>query len=126
MGIVKKLVKGLLMLLAVLVLTSFLLPASKHVVRTRDIAVPPDRVWPLIAEPRQWSAWLLMEHSNDPARVRVDHALAPHTLQYRLEPADLGAGAIGQIRLDFDGAGTKVTWTLDTQWGINPVLRWAG
>lgn len=151
MGIVLKLVKWLLLVLLALALAAFALPGAKHVERSREIAVPPERIWPLIAEPRQWHGWQPW-YAKDPAmritysgadsgagaqwswesdtqgngRMTFEHAEAPRLLHYRLEFVDMGSTATGQFRLEPAGAGTKVTWVFDTQLGMNPVMRWFG
>jgi uncharacterized protein YndB with AHSA1/START domain len=151
MGIVVKLVKGLLLVLLALVVIAFFLPAAKHVERSREIAVPPERIWPLIAEPRQWNGWQPW-YAKDPGmritysgpesgtgaqwawesgtqgkgRMKFLHAQAPSALHYSLEFVDMGSTATGHFRLEPSGAGTKVTWAFDTHLGLNPVMRWFG
>jgi uncharacterized protein YndB with AHSA1/START domain len=151
MRIVLKLLKWVLLLLTALALTAFVLPEARHVERSREIAVPPDQVWPLIAEPRRWNDWQPWL-AKDPAmhitysgpdrgagaqwawksetegegRMKFEHAEPPRLLQYRLEFVDMGSTATGQFRLEPAGAGTRVTWTFDTRLGANPVMRWFG
>jgi uncharacterized protein YndB with AHSA1/START domain len=151
MGMVVTLVKWLLALVVAGVLGAYLLPASRHVERSREIAVPPERLWPLIAEPRQWIGWQPW-YARDPAmklsysgaesgtgaqwawesasegrgRMAFEHAEAPRLLHFRLEFVDMGSVATGQFRLEPVGAGTRVTWAFDTQLGLNPLMRWSG
>lgn len=155
MGMAVTLVKWLLVLVGACVVAcvsgAYLLPASKHVERSREIAVPPERLWPLIAEPRQWAGWQPW-YARDPAmklsysgaesgagaqwawdsategrgRMAFEHAEAPRLLHFRLEFVDMGSVATGHFRLEPVGAGTRVTWAFDTHLGLNPLMRWSG
>jgi uncharacterized protein YndB with AHSA1/START domain len=151
MGIVVTLVKWLVALVVACMLGAYLLPASQHVERSREIAVPPERLWPLIAEPRQWTGWQPW-YARDPAmklsysgaesgagaqwawdsategrgRMAFERAEAPRLLQFRLEFVGGGAVATGHFRLEPVGAGTRVTWAFDTHLGLNPLMRWSG
>lgn len=151
MGMVVTLVKWLFALVVACVLGAYLLPAHRHVERSREIAVPPERIWPLIAEPRQWIGWQPW-YARDPAmklsysgaesgsgaqwawdsategrgRMAFGHVEAPRLLHFRLEFEGMGSVATGQFRLEPVGAGTRVTWAFDTHLGLNPLMRWSG
>lgn len=144
-------IKALLLLLVVLAAAAFLLPERRLVERSREIAAPPERIWPLIAEPRRWTAWSPW-YAKDPAmtltydgtasgagaqwrwdsasqgrgQMRFDSAEAPRRLGYTLVFEDMGTQATGEFRLEPAGAGTRVVWMLDSQLGHNPVMRWFG
>jgi uncharacterized protein YndB with AHSA1/START domain len=151
MGIVLKGLKWLALLIVAFVLIGFVLPGSKHVERSREIAAPPQKIWPLLAEPKQWTAWqpwyakdpaMKLTYSGAPSGtgaqwawdsatqgkgsmsfVRAD---APKQLEYLLKFEDMGSTATGTFTLEPAGAGTKVTWAFDTSFGRNPLMRWFG
>ena len=49
--------KALVLLVVLLAGVALLLPDRRTVERSREIAAPAARFWPLIAAPRQWPAW---------------------------------------------------------------------
>lgn len=146
-----KLLKGLAMLIVVLIAIGFVLPGTKHVERSREVAAPPEKIWALLVEPKQWTAWqpwyakdpaMKLTYSGAPSGagaqwawesatqgkgsmsfVRAD---APKQLEYFLKFEDMGSTATGKFTLEPAGAGTKVTWAFDTSFGMNPLMRWFG
>lgn len=144
-------IKALLLLLVVLAGVSFLLPEHRQVERSREIAAGPERIWPLIADPRRWEAWSPW-FAKDPAMkldysgaasgagaqwrwdsatqgrgsMRFDTAQPPQRLAYTLVFEDMGSTATGEFRLEPTGNTTRVVWTFDTHLGKNPVMRWFG
>jgi uncharacterized protein YndB with AHSA1/START domain len=136
-------------MLALLVLVAYAL-ADRHLVeRSRVIAAPPAQIWPLLAEPRQWSRWSPW-HVRDPqmllgysgpvsgqgaqwswdsetqghGRMRFDEAQPPNRLGYTISFDGLQSTARGEIRLEHVAAGTRVTWSLESTVGANVLLRW--
>jgi hypothetical protein len=75
MRILKR-VAGLVVVLVVLLLViGFFLPGTFTVVRSAEIAAPPDKVYALVADPRgwkQWSAW----NRRDPT-MQIDYSGPP-------------------------------------------------
>jgi uncharacterized protein YndB with AHSA1/START domain len=143
------LLKSTAALLALLVLVAYVLPDRHLVERSRVIAATPAQIWPLLAEPRQWSRWSPW-HARDPqmqlgysgpasgqgaqwswdsgtqgrGRMRFDEVQPPNRLGYALTFDDLGSTARGEIRLEAMATGTRVTWTLESTVGANALLRW--
>ncbi|MEY2873547.1 MAG: hypothetical protein RLZZ373_918 [Pseudomonadota bacterium] len=149
MAWLSNLLKSTAALLLVLVLVAYALPDRHLVERHRVIARTPAQLWPLLAEPRQWSRWSPW-HARDPrmqlgysgpasgqgaewswvsdtqgsGRVRFDEVQPPNRLGYLVTFERLGSVARGEIRLDPVGADTRVTWTLESTVGANVLLRW--
>jgi len=60
------LLKACALLLLLLALVAFLLPGERSLHRSLDIRATPQQLWPLLVEPRRWSAWSPW-HQKDPA-----------------------------------------------------------
>ena len=152
MRLLRSLLLVLVGLAVVLVGGAYLLPSKVNVVREITIAAPPDIVFALVNSTQattQWSPWI----GRDPA-IKLTFT-GPETgvgnkMEWASENPQIGSGSqeitdvvpnervtsaldfgdMGQataaILLAADGAGTKVTWTLDTDMGMNPITRWMG
>ena len=139
-------------LAAVFLAGAYLLPAKVLISREVAIAAPPDRVFSLVQSTQSttlWSPWT----GRDP-NIRLTHS-GPETgvgnrMEWASDDPQIGAGSqeitevvpnervtsaldfgdMGQataaILLAPDGGGTRVTWTLETNMGMNPVARWMG
>lgn len=151
MRTVFRLVKWLIVLAVILAAAAFLLPRTHHVERSRVIEAPPEKVWSLISDPREWNTWspwamrdpnMKIEYSGAPSgagagwswksdsqgegRMRFESADPPKKLTYTLEFTDMGSTATGEFRLEPVAQGTRVTWSFDSDAGYNPVMRWFG
>lgn len=148
---VRRILIGVLAVVVVLAGIGLLLPRVQHVERSRSIAAPADRLFALVAAPRQWNAWSPWA-ARDPA-MRIDYrgpqagagagwswqsategsgsmaitaAEPPSRIAYRIEFADMGSSADGAFRFAPEGGGTRVTWSFDADMGWNPLSRWFG
>jgi uncharacterized protein YndB with AHSA1/START domain len=143
------LLKSTLVLALLLVLLAYALPDRHLIERQKLIPGTPDQLWPLLASPRQWARWSPW-HARDPqmrngydgpesglgaqwswdsavlgqGRMRFDEVQKPTRLGYTVTFEGLGSGARGEFRLEPLAAGTRVTWTLESQAGSNALLRW--
>lgn len=145
--------KALVLLVLLLAGVALLLPERRTVERSREIAAPAARIWPLIAAPRQWPAWSPWL-AKDPAmtlsyagadsgagaewswhsasqgngHMRFDRAEPPGRLVYTLVFEDMGSAATGEFLLEplDGGARTRVTWRLESVFGRDLVMRWFG
>ncbi len=130
-----KTVLVILALLLVLVMGGGLLLSPRFSIsRTATIDATPDRIYPLIADPRgwkQWSAWnqrdpaMAIEYSGPASgpgavwawksksqgdgRMTFTSAEPPKRLGYELFFPDFGTTSTGDFRLDTNGGGTQVT-----------------
>ena len=145
----KRIVLGVLALALIVVGIGFVLPSGFKVQRSIDIAAPPAKVYPLIAEPRQWNRWAIW-NQRDPAMV-IDYSGAPsgagakwswksksegngsmdftaavpdERIDYALSFPDFDMRSRGQLRLQSAGTGTRVTWTNEGDVGRSPINRY--
>ena len=149
MKLLKIAVLVLLALLALLYGGGMLLSPKFSVSRSVQVAAPAERIYPLIASPRQWKAWSVW-NQRDPAmaidysgpesgvgavwawksrsegdgRMSFTAAEPPHRIAYDLYFPDFGTTSTGELRLAPNGSGTTVTWTMDGDMGKNPLFRW--
>ena len=142
----------LVVALAVLALGGGLMLSPKFsVTRTATIQAPPEKIYPLIAEPAAWKAWSVW-NQRDPAmaieysgpasgpgavwagksksqgdgRMTFTRATPPTQLAYELYFPDFGTTSQGEFLLRPQGGSTEVTWTMNGEMGANPLMRWLG
>jgi uncharacterized protein YndB with AHSA1/START domain len=148
--IMKWLLWVVLALVAVLVIGGYVLSSRFTVSRSVVIQAPPDKVYPFVASPRQWTRWSVWNR-RDPA-MRIDYAgpdsgsgaqwawhsksqgdgsmtftaaEPPRRVAYALFFKDFDTTSTGDVRLADAGAGaTRVTWTMNGDMGANPVFHW--
>lgn len=148
---IRKAVLVLLALLLMMTIVTFFLPGRQSAQRARDMAAPPEKLWPLIAGPKQWPKWaawnrrdpnmkITYEGAESGADARwawesksegngsmmFDSAQPNKQLAYTVTFSDMGSTAKGKIALEPADGGTKVTWSFETELGINPLMRWFG
>ena len=143
---------ALFVLFIVLVVAAgFLLPARFEASRSTVIATAPDKIWPLLEDPRAWKRWTVWNR-RDPAmeiqysgaargagaiwswrsrsegdgRMSFVKAEPPHELTYQLEFSDSGPASYGELRLEAEGNSTRVIWSMSGEAGWNPLARWFG
>lgn len=147
--LLKWVVVGLIALLTVLVAGGYALSPKFSVARSTTIAAPADKVYGLIADPREWKRWSVW-NQRDPAmqitysgppsgagaawawtskkegdgKMTFTAAEPSRRLAYDLYFPDFGTTSAGALELGADGAGTKVTWTMNGDMGSNPLYRW--
>jgi uncharacterized protein YndB with AHSA1/START domain len=136
-------------LAVVLVGGGLMLPSTFSVTRTTDIAAPPDKVYPLVASPREWNRWAVW-HQRDPG-MKIDYtgpasgagagwswksasegsgkmdftaAEPPRRVAYDLYFPDFGSTSRGEFRIDPTPGGSRVTWVMNGDMGRNPLARW--
>jgi uncharacterized protein YndB with AHSA1/START domain len=140
---------GLLVVVGLLLGIGLLLPSGFKVQRGLEIAAAPDRIYPLIADPREWKRWSVWNR-RDPAmameyggaasgagarwawksategngEMEFTHAVPDERIDYALTFPDMGMRSRGQLRLERTAAGTRVTWTNEGDMGANPVNRY--
>jgi effector-binding domain-containing protein len=141
----KKILLGLVGLVAILVLVGFLLPREAHVERSITIDRPASVIFERFAE---WSPWQELDPNlkvavsgpragvgskyswtgNDKVGTGTQEITASEpnkSVTYDLDFGDMGL-AKTIMSLTADGAGTRVVWTLDSDLGTNPVFRYFG
>jgi len=147
----KKILIGIVAVVALFLLVGFLMPGQVHVERSVVIDAPPAKVFPYLCDfeaNQKWSPWA--ERDLD---MKTEVAGTPCTVGHSNSWSgndEVGTGtqtitAIDpdkkvDVDLDFgeqglakafmtvvpEGDGSKVTWGFDTDMGMNPIARWFG
>jgi uncharacterized protein YndB with AHSA1/START domain len=148
MKILKGLLVGLVVLVAGLVAVGFLMPSQYRVERSVRIDAPAERVYALLADPREWKGWsewnrrdpaMKITYSGPPAgsgaawswesrsegegHMAFTRADPPRRIEYALEFPSMGAKSKGALTLSANGPSTAVTWTNEGDVGSNPLMR---
>ncbi|MBW8846828.1 MAG: SRPBCC family protein [Burkholderiales bacterium] len=151
MKALKVLLIAIVVLMAVCLAGGLMLSPKFTVTRTVQINAAPEKIYALIADPRgwkQWSAWnqrdpaMAVEYSGPASgagavwawksksqgdgRMTFTTAEPPKRLGYELFFPDFGTTSTGDFRLDANGGGTQVTWSMNGDMGANPIYRWMG
>ena len=139
-----------LVTLAVLLFAGgYALSPKFSVARSTTIAAPAEKVYALIADPREWKRWTVW-NQRDPAmqisysgppsgagaawawqsksegdgKMTFTAAEANRRLAYDLYFPDFGTTSAGALELTAAGTGTQVTWRMNGDMGSNPLFRW--
>ncbi len=149
MNLLKKLLMGVLGLVALLFLGGLLLSSDFHVSRSVVVQAPADKVYGLVADPRQWKAWSVWNqrdpamqitysgpsmgagaawawHSNSEGDGKMTFTAAEpgQRVAYDLYFPDFGTTSAGELAFAPEGSGTRVTWVMNGNMGNNPFFRW--
>lgn len=149
----KKILIGLVVLVALFCAIGLMLPAQVHLERTALIHATPEAIWPHIAEferSNAWSPWAQRDpntkwtYSGPISGVGAKVVWAsekddvgngsqetleytPHT--FLKNKLDFGAQGTAEAFFKLDkaeGGDTRITWGFDSDLGANPVARWFG
>ena len=139
-----------LVLLGVLLMGGLLLPANSHLQRSVVIERPPAEIFATLNSFQrfnEWSPWFDLDpsakytYSGPIAGVGAKMAWVGNSAvgsgsQEIIEsvPGDRilnaldfgGSQAVAGYRLTAEGSGTRVSWSMDSAHGYNPVKRWFG
>jgi len=150
----KTLLKWLLIAVGVVVLVVFgggmLMPSQVSVSRDLVINASPDKIFPHVANLKAfnvWSPWADLDpdmkvefsgsddgvgqvmswDSNDMGKgsMKVTESVAGEKLVTALDFGQMGS-ASAQFDLAPEAGGTKVTWSMISELGNNPIARWFG
>lgn len=151
MKFLKWLLGGVLVLVAVLLLGGLLVSPQFELSRSVTINAPPERIYPLIADPKRWSEWTEWNR-RDPAmqmsytgpasgagagwawnsktegegRMHFTSAETGKRLGYELFFPEFESSSQGELSLVAEGPATRVTWSMRGHMGGNPMHRWVG
>lgn len=150
MKIVMKIVIGLVGLIVLLGVIGFFLPKQFRIERSLVMAAPAEKIYPMIAEPKNWPRWGIW-NQRDP-NMKLDFSGAAsgtgakwawqsksqgngameftaaevnQQITYKLSFPDFDMESKGVLILKPEGNGTKVTWTNEGEYG-NPYFRYFG
>jgi uncharacterized protein YndB with AHSA1/START domain len=147
----KRILIGAIALLLLFAAVGLALPSRFRIERSVTIAAPAEKVYPLIAAPAEWKRWTAW-NQRDPkmqteyagpatgvgarwswrseaegnGAMEFTEAVPGQRLTYRLTFPDLGMQSTGQLRLEPQGAGVRVSWSNEGDMGVSPVNRWFG
>ncbi|MGL4577213.1 MAG: SRPBCC family protein [Burkholderiaceae bacterium] len=119
------------------------------VARSVTINAPADKVYALVANPREWKKWSVW-NQRDPAMqityegpesgagakwtwksksegdgsMTFTKAEPGKMVGYDLYFPDFKTTSAGDLTLTPEGQGTKITWTMNGDMGSNPLFRW--
>jgi uncharacterized protein YndB with AHSA1/START domain len=147
-----KIAKWILIVVGVLVVVflagAMMISPTYKVERVMLINAPPEKIYPLIATPREWPKWgIWFEREKD---MKVDFAGAESGtgakwgwaskegrgemeftraepgkfVEYALYFPDMGVRSKGALTLTPSGSATRLSWTNEGDVGRNPVMRW--
>ncbi|HTN49809.1 MAG TPA: SRPBCC family protein [Burkholderiaceae bacterium] len=147
----KRILLTLVVLVVLVLVVGMILPSGFKVQRSIVVNAPADRIFPLLADPREWKRWAIW-NQRDPA-MTVEYsgaasgagarwswqsrtegngameftAAVPYRhVDYALSFPDMGMNSRGVLTLAPDGDGTRVTWTNEGDMGSNPLNRYFG
>ncbi len=146
-----KILKTALIVLAVLLLVSFLLPREIVVARSLIIEAPAEKIFPFVNAPKkmdQWSPWVMRDpdmeltYSGPEAgkgarstwKSKTEGAGSSEIIESRknlLTVASLDFGSQGNAKASIalrplQTGRTRVSWGFTSDTGYNPIMRWMG
>ncbi len=151
MRIIIKILIGLVILIIATALIGFTLPKQFKVQRTAVIAAPAEKIYALIAEPKNWPTWGVWNQRDPQMKVEFSgsangagakwswqsksegngvmefSAADPNKqINYNLSFAATGMESQGVLSLTPEGSNTRVVWTNEGEFGKNPFIRYFG
>jgi hypothetical protein len=147
----KKILLGLVLLLAVLVGVAYLLPREITVTRSAQLASSPDVIFPLLETPAEWPKWspwnkrdpnMKITYSGPPngqgakwawtsesegdGEMVITQAVPSVIVNFELTIVGMGPPSTGGFRLAPNASGTVVEWSMTADMGNSPIGRWIG
>ncbi len=147
---VRNIVIGVVAFIAVVVGVAFVLPQQVHVERSTVIAAAPDQVFAIVNDltrAKEWGPWYKRDPkmvlsfegppSGEGAKLKwssasegegsqeIVESVAFKTIKTKLDFGQQGT-ATAAFQFATAEGGTKVSWSMDTDVGMNPVARYMG
>ena len=150
MKLALNILKYLLGIVVVLLAAGFLLPSTYSAQRSVTINAPADKVFALVANHKAWKRWSVWNQRDPNMLMTYSGPETAAGSKWSWKSASEGNGAMefsavetnkrvgyiltmedmtpatGDLKFTPDGAGTKVTWDMHGNAGMNPVFRWLG
>ena len=152
MKILKKILLGILIVAALLVIIAFFLPQQVHVERSLSMDAPAKIVYNQVIDLHSWDKWAKWNQIDPEMKVEYINAGVGENAGYSWssENPQLGSGqlmitaavpynsiattmdfmeegtATGYFVFSEEGNSTTVSWGFDTDLGFNPIDRWFG
>ncbi|MBR7800602.1 SRPBCC family protein [Undibacterium fentianense] len=137
MTIVKRILIGLIGLIALIIGLAYLMPNHYGVIRSIEINATPDKIYPLIVAPKEWKKWSVWNQRDPKMEIKFS---GPETgaganwdwksesqgnggmkilrvannqaINYELHFEGMGKPSSGALTLEPLGSTTKVTWSM--------------
>ena len=147
----KKILLGLVVVVALLVGVSYLFPRHVSVVHTAQLSSPPDVIFPLVETPREWANWSPWNRRDTAMTITysgpeqgtgarwdwqseqegdgfmiITQATPSVKVNYELTIIGMGPPSYGDIVIAPNSQGSMVAWSMDFDMGNNPIGRWFG
>jgi hypothetical protein len=152
MKILRNLILAVAVVLILLLVVAFFLPATFSVERSTVIAAPAEQLYAKFATPRTWAAWSAWTTGADPTLVytyagpdsgvgaimrftakrmgngelEIVEALPAQAVGYALRMTGTDMKVNGHVTFEAVEGGTKVTWHDSGDLGKNVLLRYLG
>jgi uncharacterized protein YndB with AHSA1/START domain len=149
MKLFKGIVIGIVVLAVLFFGIGFLLPSKYNVTRSIDIKAPAEKVYTLVADPREWKRWSVWDRRDPSMKVtysgpatgtgakwtwesktegagQMEFTTAEpgRRVEYRLSFPEFGSASTGAITLLPSPGGTDVTWVMVGNVGANPIKHY--
>jgi uncharacterized protein YndB with AHSA1/START domain len=137
MQLLKRLLISLAALIFIIIAVAYMMPNQYGVIRSIKINTSPEKIYPLIATPKEWQKWSVWNRRDPNMEVlysgpetgtgaawdwksksegnggmKLTKVLTNQVIHYELYFEDMGKPSTGNLSLEADGASTKVTWTM--------------
>ncbi len=149
MKILRNIVLGVGVLIALLLICGMLMPSKFSVQRSTVIAADPGAIYEKFATPKTWAEWSAWTAQEDPSleyayegpetgqgavmkwtakqmgngRLTITEAVPGQTVRYKMEMEGTSLSVNGHISMEPGQGGTKVTWHDTGDVGGNPIYR---
>lgn len=137
MKILKWLSGGILSVVIIILAVALVLPNEYAVTRSITINAPAEKIYPLVADPREWKKWSIW-NQRDPnmqmsfsgpatgagaawdwqsksqgnGGMKFTSAIANQNIDYEMHFEGMGKPSTGAMRFETQNAGTKITWSM--------------
>jgi hypothetical protein len=137
MKILKRMLIALLCLIGFIIALAYLMPNHYGVIRSIEIQARPEKIYPLIASPKEWKKWSVWNqrdpnmaiHFSGPESgagaawdwksesqgnggMKLTTVAANQVVNYELHFEGMGKPSNGALTLEPEGSSTKVTWSM--------------
>jgi uncharacterized protein YndB with AHSA1/START domain len=150
MRIALNVLKYLIGFVVLLLLVGFLLPSSYSAQRTVTINTPAEKVFPLVTNVKAWKSWTVWNQRDPNMQLTYSGPESGVGAKWSWKSQSEGNGAMeftaveankrlayafqmegmsaspGEMKFEPAGSGTKVTWSMSGDSGMNPLGRWFG
>lgn len=138
MKLVKRILVGFLILIALLLALAYLLPNQYGVSRSITINAAPDKIYPLIAAPKEWKKWSVWNQRDPQMEIlysgpdsgpgaawdwksksegnggmKLTQVAPNQVITYELHFEGMGKPSTGAMLLEAEGNKTKLTWSMN-------------